>query len=101
MKRKTLLSVAAAAIALFSMNTQEVSAGVKKTTQKSTENIFVLDQPDYKTNPYTGMGRNHWMDAAKYLLNGAFSYVNSIYAPMRFPKQLTKADPNNDGPIPT
>ena len=101
MKRKTLLSVAAAAIALFSMNTQEVSAGVKKTTQKSTENIFVLDQPDYKTNPYTGMGRKHWMDAAKYLLNGAFSYVNSIDDPMRFPKQLEKAYPNNDGQIPT
>ena len=34
--------------------------------------VFELNDPDFKRSPYTGMTRKHWLDAAKYLLSGAF-----------------------------
>ena len=36
-------------------------------------NVFTVDSPDYTHSPYTGMTRKHWIDAAKYMLEGAFS----------------------------
>lgn len=47
------------------------------------------------------MTRQHWLDAAQYILEGAFSYVNNIDAPMKFPKQPGKTYPHNEGQIPT
>ena len=62
---------------------------------------FTIAQPDHKLSPYTGLTRQGWIDAAKYLLEGAFTYVRSMDAPMYFPKQHDKTYPNNDGQIPT
>lgn len=45
---------------------------------------FTVASPDYELSPYTGMTRNNWIDAAKYLLQGAFSHVTSLDAPMYF-----------------
>ncbi len=95
MKRKSLFSIAAAVL-LFTVNTTDISAKTK-----AAENIFVIEEPDYKTNPYTGMSRKHWMDAAKYLLNGAFSYIKTIDDPMKFPKHLEKAYPHTEGQLAT
>lgn len=57
--------------------------------------VFHVSQPDIKTSPYTGMTRAHWKEAAKYLLDGAFSYVKSIDDPLLFPKQPGKSYPRN------
>lgn len=65
------------------------------------DNVFHLQQPDYALSPKTGMTRKHWKDAAKYLLEGAFSYVNSLDDPMKFPKQEGISYPRNEGQIPT
>lgn len=64
-------------------------------------NIFIVNKPDHKTSPMTGMTRKHWIDAATYLLDGAFSYIDSLDSPMKFPKQLEKVYPKNDGQVPT
>lgn len=64
-------------------------------------NIFVVNNPDHKTSPITGMTRQHWIDAATYLLNGAFSYIDSLDSPMKFPKQLDKVYPKNEAQVPT
>ncbi|WP_114778448.1 DUF2264 domain-containing protein [Botryobacter ruber] len=57
---------------------------------------FVIQNPDYERSPHTGMTRQHWKDAAKYLLEGAFSYVNKLDDPMSFPKQPGRSyGPNN------
>ena len=53
--------------------------------------VFHVDQPDYDLSPYTGMTRKHWIDAARYLLEGAFSYINSMDDPMKFPQQPGKS----------
>ena len=59
--------------------------------QKEGDNeVFQIINPDYKLSPYTGMTKQHWKDAAMYLLKGAFSYVHSLDDPMQFPKQEGK-----------
>ena len=56
--------------------------------QAKNDSVFHLVQPDYKLSPLTGMTRQHWLDAATYLLDGAFSYIHTPDDPMHFPKQL-------------
>jgi hypothetical protein len=67
----------------------------------SDPKIFSLNQPDYKLSPFTGMTRQHWKEAALYMLKGAFSYIHQLDDPMRFPKQEGKSYPHNDTQIPT
>ena len=70
--------------------------------QKETnKNVFQILNPNYKLSPYTGMTKQHWKDAALYLLEGAFSYVHSLDDPMKFPKQEGKSYPINEGQVPT
>ncbi|MDQ6471571.1 DUF2264 domain-containing protein [Flavobacterium sp. LHD-80] len=69
--------------------------------KENTENIFQIKNPDFNTSPYTGMTKQHWKDAALYLLEGAFSYVHSIDDPMKFPKQEGKSYPANESQVPT
>ncbi len=69
--------------------------------QKDGKTIFKLDEPDFNLSPHTGMTRKHWKDAALYLLQGAFSYVNGMDDPMKFPKQPGKSYPRNEGQVPT
>jgi len=62
---------------------------------------FKLNKPDYKTSPLSGMTRQHWLDAAEYLLDGAFGYIQTMDDPMKFPKHSQKAYPRNAGQLPT
>ncbi len=62
--------------------------------------IFQLEKPDYKKSPKTGMTRKHWMDAAKYMLEGAFSYVNDYDDPLKFPKMGKVAYPREVWQVP-
>lgn len=59
---------------------------------------FIIVQPDYKLSPLTGMTRQHWLDAATYLLDGAFSYIHTPDDPMHFPKQPGKSYPTDGKP---
>ena len=65
------------------------------------EPTFTIPTPNYKVSPYTGLDRQGWIDAAEYLLDGAFTYIRDIDDPMYFPKQFDKTYPNNPGQIPT
>lgn len=75
----------------------------KWTQQKRVKNqpLFKVVKPDFKLSPYTGMTRKHWKDAALYLLNGAFSYIDKIDDPMQFPKQPGKSYPRTPAQVPT
>ena len=64
-------------------------------SQAKNDSVFHLVKPDYQLSPLTGMTRQHWMDAATYLLDGAFSYIHTLDDPMRFPKQLGKSYPTD------
>lgn len=67
----------------------------------TTAQVFQINEPDYKLSPKTGMTRQHWKDAALYMLTGAFGYINNLDDPMKFPKQPGISYPHNDGQIPT
>lgn len=69
--------------------------------QVNGKTVFKLDKPDFKKSPLTGMTRKHWKDAAKYLLEGAFSYIHSLDDPMKFPKQPGKSYPRSESQVPT
>ncbi|MRX69557.1 hypothetical protein SAMN06265349_106260 [Flavobacterium resistens] len=69
--------------------------------KENTENVFQIKNPDFNASPYTGMTKQHWRDAAIYLLEGAFSYVHSMDDPMKFPKQEGKSYPANENQVPT
>ncbi len=71
------------------------------TPTRKIDQTFTIPTPDYKVSPYTGMTRQGWIDAATYLLDGAFTYIRDIDDPMYFPKQFDKTYPNNPGQIPT
>jgi len=62
---------------------------------------FTVDKPDCVKSPYTGMTREHWRQAAKYLLQGAFSYIHTLDDQMYFPKQLDKTYPREEGAVAT
>ncbi|MCU7549243.1 DUF2264 domain-containing protein [Chitinophagaceae bacterium LB-8] len=62
--------------------------------------LFQVKGPDYTTSPYTGMTKKHWKDAALYLLNGAFSYIDNIDDPMQFPKMQGKSYPRTIEQVP-
>ena len=75
--------------------------GQVATPTHTIQQTFTIPSPDYKLSPYTGMTRQSWIDAAEYLLSGAFTYIRTLDDPMYFPKQLDKAYPNNEGQVPT
>ncbi len=71
-------------------------------SQKSDSiGVFKLNNPDYQLSPLTGMTRQHWIDAAQYMLKGAFSYIHTIDDPMQFPKQHDKTYPRSEDQVPT
>ena len=97
MKRNTLRSILTA---LWLVPAMSVMAQVATPTHQ-IEPTFTIPTPNYKVSPYTGLDRQGWIDAAEYLLNGAFTYIRDIDDPMYFPKQFDKTYPNNPGQIPT
>lgn len=53
-------------------------------SMQAQEHVFKVENPDYKRSPYTGMTREHWKQAARYLLEGAFRHVKDLETPMYF-----------------
>ncbi|MCH4551107.1 DUF2264 domain-containing protein [Aestuariibaculum sp. L182] len=68
---------------------------------QTTTNVFEIENLDYNLSPCTGMTKQHWKDAALYLLEGAFSYIQTLDDPMKFPKQPGKSYPHNESRVPT
>ncbi len=74
---------------------------IKASNEETYNNTFKLNKIDCDLSPLTGMTREHWVDAAEYVLDGAFSYINSLDDPMKFPKQHNKTYPHNEGQVAT
>ena len=54
---------------------------------------------DYDLSPYTGMTRDSWIEAAKYLLKGVFDNLENIEAPVVMPRYETEVTyPQKDAP---
>ena len=93
MRRRALKNSVAGILALFVLSLLGGSVAAQ-------ENVFTVQQPDYQRSPYTGMTRQHWIQAGEYLLQGAFNYIHTLDDQMYFPKQLDKTYPKNDGQVP-
>jgi hypothetical protein len=54
------------------------------------EKIFNPKNLDFNLSPYTGLTRNSWIDAAKYLLSGVFDNIKNFNDPVVMPRKETK-----------
>ncbi len=63
--------------------------------------VFEVVNPDRKQSPLTGLTREHWKQAAQYLLDGAFAHVKDMDAPFDLPKQEGKSYPRDEGGVST
>ncbi|GAB1454441.1 DUF2264 domain-containing protein [Draconibacterium sp.] len=59
---------------------------------------FELSNPDFSLSPLTGMTKQHYIELAKYLLERAFTHVNSIDDPISFPIVPGKTYPQPNAP---
>jgi hypothetical protein len=59
---------------------------------------FEVQNPDTDLSPFTGMSKKHYIELAKYLLERAFTYVDSIETPINFPKVNGKTYPQPGAP---
>lgn len=62
------------------------------------KNAFVVQSPDYDLSPFTGMTKQHYIECARYLLERAFTHVDSIETPLSFPSVPGKTYPQPDDP---
>ncbi|WP_308991142.1 DUF2264 domain-containing protein [Mariniflexile litorale] len=76
-------------------------ASVFSQNKERATGIFQIVNPNYDLSPKTGMTKQHWKDAAMYLLEGAFSYIHTLDDPMKFPKQPGKSYPHDERRVPT
>ncbi len=95
-KNTTITLLVVLFLGFQSCNTQK-----SKDTVETEGNVFKVNNPDYRLSPSTGMTREHWIDAAEYLLQGAFSYIYTLDDPMKFPKQPGKTYPLREDQVPT
>jgi len=59
---------------------------------------FEVINPDFNKSPLTGMTRQHYIDMAKYLLERAFTHIDSIDDPLTFPSVPGKTYPQPGAP---
>ncbi|RXG27185.1 DUF2264 domain-containing protein [Leeuwenhoekiella marinoflava] len=85
-------------LSAFSFEAQEIKPAKKLHGEMP---LFEVENPDFETSPHTGMTKKHWEDAAQYLLEGAFSYIDNLDDPMKFPKLPGKSYPHDIGRVPT
>ena len=62
------------------------------------KDAFEVKDPDFDLSPFTGMTRKHYIDCAKYVLGRAFRHVDSLEAPIVFPKVPGKTYPQPGAP---
>ena len=45
---------------------------------------------DFRLSPFTGLTRKHWLEAARYMLEGIFRHVKSMDSPVLVPRMETE-----------
>ena len=56
---------------------------------------FVPKHTDFALSPYTGLTRESWLEAAKYLLENVFSRIGGFDAPVVVPRVERNASQNS------
>lgn len=47
---------------------------------------FKPENPDFCRSPYTGLTREHWLQAAQYMMDGIFQHVKTMDSPVLVPR---------------
>lgn len=55
----------------------------------NSKSIWEPKFTDYRLSPYTGLTRDSWLDAGRYMLEGIFRHINSIEHPVVVPRKET------------
>ncbi len=81
----------------YDLKSREIVDGTESTWVKESPFAFSVENPDYSKSAFTGMTRRHWLDAAKFLVDGIFQHVNGLDDPILMPKQneITYPQPND------
>ncbi len=53
-------------------------------------NTWKAEFTDFKLSPYTGLTRESWLSAARYMLTGIFQHIDSIEDPVVMPRMETE-----------
>lgn len=61
---------------------------------------FELEHPNRDLSPYSGMDREHWLEAGKFLLKGLFSHVKSLNDPIDPPRSEDQVSYPRPGDLP-
>ena len=59
---------------------------------------FEVSNPDYQLSPLTGMTKQHYIELGKYLLEKAFTHINTVNVPLTFPSVPGKTYPQPGAP---
>lgn len=59
---------------------------------------FEIKNPDFTLSPYTGMTKKHYIECAKYVLERAFTHIDSINTPLSPPMVAGKTYPHPGDP---
>ena len=62
------------------------------------KNAFEVINPDYQLSPLTGMTKQHYVELGKYLLERAFTHIDTINDPLTFPSVPGKTYPQPGAP---
>lgn len=60
--------------------------------------FYEVNDPDLSLSPFTGMAKKHYVELARYLLERAFSHVDSLETPLTFPPVPGKTYPQPGDP---
>ena len=55
----------------------------------ASDNRWLPKYTDYELSPYTGLSRDSWLDAGRYMLEGVFRHIDSIDKPVVMPRRET------------
>src|SRR6056297_983125 len=66
--------------------------------KQETGMAFTVKHPDFEKSPLTGMTREHWVEAAKYLVDGVLQHIQSMDDPVVIPKQSDACYPQPGEP---
>ena len=64
----------------------------------TSSKAYHIESPDHTRSPFTGMTRQHWLDAARFLVHGVFQHVDGMESPVVMPKQNQISYPQPDDP---
>jgi hypothetical protein len=59
---------------------------------------FEVNNPDLSLSPFSGMAKKHYVELARYLLERAFTHVDSLETPLTFPVVPGKTYPQPGDP---